>query len=155
MVGPLKTQWENTRNLVVGIAEIIPEDKYDFRPTPEVRSFREQLQHLIAENYMFMGFVAGDPPQDASRFNNLKTRAEILQGLKESYEYGAKVLAGLNEQKAMETITFRNNQTARWVPVLSNIVDNMDHYGNLVVYVRLNGLVPPRTAARQQQQRQR
>ncbi|MBI3894428.1 MAG: DinB family protein [Acidobacteria bacterium] len=140
---PLKTQWEATRNLVLGIAEIIPEDKYDFKPTPEVRSVREQLQHLISENYMFMGAVAGDPPQNSSRFSNLKTRAEILQALKESYEYGAKVWSGLTEQKAMETITFRNNQTARWTPALSNIVDNMDHYGNLVVYVRLNGLVPP------------
>ena len=47
-LGPLKTQWEDTRNLVLGIAEIIPEDKYDFKPTPEVRSFREQLRYLIA-----------------------------------------------------------------------------------------------------------
>jgi uncharacterized damage-inducible protein DinB len=143
---PIKTQWEDTRKLVLGIAEIIPEDKYDFRPTPEVRSVREQLLHLISENYMFMGAVAGDPPQIASRFNSLKTRAEILQALKESYEYGARVWAGINEQKALETITFRNIKTQRWTPGFSNIIDNMDHYGNLVVYVRLNGLVPPKVS---------
>ncbi|OFW09753.1 MAG: hypothetical protein A3G20_09370 [Acidobacteria bacterium RIFCSPLOWO2_12_FULL_59_11] len=148
-LGPLKTQWENIAKMVMGIAEIIPEDKYDYKPTPEVRSFREQLQHLVFENYNFMGAVAGDPPPDRSKFEALKTRAELLQALKESYDYGAKVWAGLNEQKAMETITFRNTQTARWVPVLSNIADNMDHYGNLVVYVRLNGLVPPRITPQQ------
>lgn len=46
-------------------------------------------------------------------------------------------------------VAFRNNQVPRWQPILAVIVDKMDHYGNLVVYVRLNGMVPPRTAARQ------
>jgi len=149
LTGPLKTQWENTRTLVLNMAEMIPEEKYDWKPTPEVRSFRDQLVHLVQENYMYMGFAAGEP-QDTSRFNNLKTKAEILPALKESYEYGAKVWAGIDEKKALEMVSVRNNQTPRWQPILANIVDNMDHYGNLVVYVRLNGMVPPRTAARQQ-----
>jgi uncharacterized damage-inducible protein DinB len=152
LLGPLKAQWESTRDLVLNMAEIIPEDKYDYRPTPEVRSFREQLQHLAQENYMFMGMAAGER-QDTGRIATLKSRAELLQALKESYQYGAKVWASITEQKAMEMITGRNNQQVpRWQPILLNIVDNMDHYGNLVVYVRLNGMTPPRTAARGQGQ---
>jgi uncharacterized damage-inducible protein DinB len=145
---PVKSQWEATRNLVLTMAESIPEDKYDYKPTPEVRTVREQLIHLTQENHMFLSQVAGESSGDLSRFNNLKTRAEVLRALRESYEYGAKILAGLNEQTAMEMISFRNNRVPRFAPILSNISDNQNHYGNLVVYVRLNGMVPPRTASR-------
>ncbi|OFW05327.1 MAG: hypothetical protein A3G20_00530 [Acidobacteria bacterium RIFCSPLOWO2_12_FULL_59_11] len=147
----LRRHWEATRNQIVRIAEAIPENKYDYRPTPEVRSFREQLLHLIGENYMYMG-MAGGGNATAPQTENLKTREEILKALSESYDYGTKVLAGLNDQKAVETVTgFRGQQMLRLGVVITNIKDNHEHYGNLVTYLRLNGIVPPRTAARQQQ----
>jgi uncharacterized damage-inducible protein DinB len=146
---PVKATWESVRSLVLGIAEIIPEDKYDFKPTPAVRSFRENLVHLIGENYLFFSRVAGEAPPDNARFAALKSRDEILKELRASYDYGAKVWAGLTEEKALELVEGRNNQRVqRWSPILVAIQDNMNHYGNLVVYVRLNGLVPPRSAGR-------
>src|SRR5215467_3284858 len=146
---PVKATWENVRSLVLGIAEIIPEDKYDFRPTASVRSFREILVHLIGENYLFFGRVAGEAPPDNARFAALKSRDEILKELRASYDYGAKVWAGLTEEKALELVEGRNNQKVqRWSAILGAIQDNMNHYGNLVVYVRLNNLVPPRSAGR-------
>ena len=146
---PVKATWENVRSLVLGIAEIIPEDKYDFKPTASVRSFREILVHLIGENYLFFGRVAGEAPPDNARFAALKSRDEILKELRASYDYGAKVWAGLTEEKAMEMVEGRNNQRVqRWSAILAAIHDNMNHYGNLVVYVRLIGLVPPRSAGR-------
>ena len=153
-LAPLKAQWDNTRTLVEGLVAHVPEDKYDFRPTPEVRSFREQFRHLIGENFRFMAQAAGETaPMEMSAAEQLKSRDEILKALKESYDYGAKVWAGLTDQTALEPIPGRGGQPQlRWAPILTNIVDNMDHYGNLVVYVRLNGMVPPRTAERQQQQ---
>jgi len=152
---PLRAQWESTRNLVTGIVGQVPENLYDFKPTPEVRSFREQFVHLVAENYMFMGQAAGEaPPVDRSTIDQLKGRDEIVKALAESYEYGAKIWAGMDEKKAVEMVPGRGGQQQmRLAAILLNIVDNMDHYGNLVVYVRLNGMVPGRTAARQQQQR--
>ncbi len=150
IAGPLQERWEAIRGLVVGTAEVFPEEKYDFKPTPEVRTVREQLIHIIGENHMYMGMAAGDPPVDMNKFNSLKTKAEIVNALKASYDYGAKTLAGLNDQKAAEMISIRNQPSPRWGAALFNIMDNMDHYGNLVVYMRLNGIVPPRTAARQQ-----
>jgi len=144
IVGPLKTQWENVRNLIVKVAEAVPEDKYDYKPTPEVRSFREQFVHVVGENHMFMGFVAGEksaPPQD------LKTREQIVNALNESYDYGAKILAGLTDESAAESVPgFRGQPQPRWAIVMANLMDNMDHYGNLVVYMRVNGITPPRSA---------
>ncbi|HWP83674.1 MAG TPA: DinB family protein [Terriglobia bacterium] len=153
----LKAQWESTRDLVTGIVSQVPENLYDFKPTPEVRTFREQFTHLVTENYTFMARAAGEaPPVDVSALGQLKGREEILKALKESYDYGAKVWAGMNDQKLAEMVPGRGGQQqARLTAILGNITDNMDHYGNLVVYVRLNGMVPGRTAARQQQQPQR
>ena len=154
ILAPLKTQWDNTRTLVEGIVAQVPEDMYDFRPTPEVRSFREQFTHLIDENFRFMAQAAGEtPPMEKSAIEQLKGRDEILRALKESYDYGANVWMGMTDQKAMEMIPGRDGQQQlRWAPILVQIIDNMNHYGNLVVYVRLKGMVPARTAERQQQQ---
>jgi uncharacterized damage-inducible protein DinB len=85
---------------------------------------------------------------DRAAFEGLKSREEIIQALKDSYDNGTKFLATLTDEKALEAIPFRNGQMPRWAIIMANLMDNMDHYGNLVVYVRLNGMVPPRTASR-------
>jgi len=143
---PAKATWESTRNLVIGIVELMPEDKYDFKPTPNVRTFRDNVIHLVAENYLFFGRVAGENPGNPAQ--NLKSRDELIKAVRESYDYGAKVWAGLTEEKALEMIEVRGQKVQRWSAILGAIQDNMNHYGNLVVYVRLNGLVPPRSAGR-------
>ena len=143
---PVKAAWESTRNLVIGIVEVMPEDKYDFKPTPNVRTFRDNVIHLVAENYLFFGRVAGENLGNPAQ--NLKGRDELIKALRESYDYGAKVWAGLTEEKALEMIEVRDQKVQRWSAILGAIQDNMNHYGNLVVYVRLNGLVPPRSAGR-------
>jgi uncharacterized damage-inducible protein DinB len=146
---PAKATWESTRALVLGIAEIFPEDKYDFKPTPAVRTLRENLIHLIGENYFFFSKVTGETLPSNARFNELKSREEILKELRASYDYDAKVWDTLTEAKALELVEGRNNQKVqRWSFILGAIQDNMNHYGNLVVYARLNGLVPPRSAGR-------
>jgi|SRR5579885_1966583 len=155
IVGPLRMQWKLTKDLIMNMAEAIPEAKYDYKPTPEVRTFREQLTHLVSENMNYMSMVAGDKPPDRAKLEALQSRDEILKALRESYEYGEKALADLTDEKAAETITLRGQKVLRWYPALANIADNEDHYGNLVVYVRLNGMVPPKTAARQAQQQQK
>jgi uncharacterized damage-inducible protein DinB len=143
---PVKATWETTRNLVIGIVEVMPEDKYDFKPTPNVRTFRDNVIHLVAENYLFFGRVAGENLGNPAQ--NLKSRDELLKALRESYDYGAKVWAGLTEAKALEMIEVKGEKVQRWSAILIAIQDNMNHYGNLVVYVRLNDLVPPRSAGR-------
>src|SRR4029450_714572 len=108
VLAPWKTHWENTRTLVEGLVAQVPEDMYDFRPTPEVRSFREQFTHLIDENFRFMAQAAGEtPPMEKSAIEQLKGRDEILQALKDSYDYGAKVWMGMTDQTAMEMIHVR------------------------------------------------
>ena len=143
----VRAHWKSTRNIMLTIAAAVPEDKYDFKPTPEVRSFRDQFVHIVEENYFFMGFVSGQ--RNAKPAVTPKTKAEIIKALTDSYDFGAKALAGLNDSNAMEIIpVMGNRQGPRWSMALMNIVDNMDHYGNLVVYMRLNGITPPSSQRR-------
>ena len=143
---PVRATWESTRNLVIGLVEVFPEDKYDFKPTPNVRTFRDIVIHLVGENYLFFGRVAGENPGNPAQ--NLKSREELIKALRDSYDYGAKVWSGLTEEKALEMIEVRGQKVQRWSAILAAIQDNNNHYGNLVVYARLNGLVPPRSASR-------
>ena len=100
----------------------------------------------LGENYLFFSRVTGENKGNPAQ--NLKSRDELIKALRESYDYGAKVWAGLTEEKALEMIEVRDQKVQRWSAILNAIQDNMNHYGNLVVYVRLNGLVPPRSAGR-------
>ena len=101
IVGPLRTQWGITRDLVVNLVQIMPEDKYDYKPTPEIRSFREIVGHLILENYNFMSMVAGEPAPDKAKFEALKSRDELTKALAESYAFGERTLATLTDAKAV------------------------------------------------------
>ena len=156
IVGPLRTQWEMTGELILNIARIIPESLYDYRPTPEVRSFRELLTHIVSENALYMPLVAGEPMPDRQKIEAMQGRDEILKALEDSYAHGQRTVDNLTDEAASDIIDMRGRRVLRWYAVLYNIWDNMDHYGNLVVYVRLNQMTPPRPPAgsrRRQQQK--
>jgi uncharacterized damage-inducible protein DinB len=154
----LKTHWGRMRTLLTEIAAAMPEDKYDFRPVKEVRTFREMLQHTVTDGYHHLGHVAGLSQQETdkltAKYHDLKTRDELLRALGETYDYGDKILTGLTDQNAMEMISgMRNERMTRVEAALVTFQHQMDHYGNFVVYLRMNGIVPPETA-RSQKQRQ-
>jgi len=154
IVTTLRAQWQSVSDKVIAIAEIVPEDLYDWSPTPEVRDFREQFTHLAGEGYNFLrtlGSVPGVTPPTNAELEALTTKAEVMQALRDSYAWQGKVLESLTEEYATEIAPGRGGApgtTPRWNSIVSLLIDNMDHYGNLVTYVRLNGMVPPSTAAR-------
>ena len=152
----LRAHLTRLRNMLLPIVAAMPQDKYDFRPTKDVRSFREMVLHLISDNFSHLGYVAGKSKEDsdklADKYKNIRTRAEVLAALRDSYDYGDKVLADLNDQNAMDKVTaMRGEHTNRVGAVLEAFEDQMDHYGNFVVYLRLNGIVPPETENRDKQ----
>ena len=155
----VRSHWKGTRNIMLTIAAAVPEDKYDFKPVPEVRSFREMLMHMVTDTHLHIGYVGGVSREESDRltkkYANLKTRAEFLGALGESYDYGDKILADLNDQNALEMVSgMRGERMSRMSAYLHALNDIIDHYGNLVVYLRLNGIVPPSTATRQQERQQ-
>lgn len=143
---------------IVPLAEEMPEDKYGYAPSQGefkgVRNFGQQLKHIASANYMLFAVIAEEkPPADLGQGENgpdsVRTKAEIVKYLKDSYTYGHKVL------KAMDDKTLTKPTKTPWgsesTPVSMatlTIGHNFNHYGQLVVYARSNGMVPP--ASRQQ-----
>ena len=157
----LKVHWARTRDMLLAIVDAMPEDKWDYRPVKEVRSFREMALHLAQDGISHMGYVAGKSRDESTKltakYDKLKTKAEIMQALKDSYDYGNTVLDTLTDQNAMDMVTgMRDQKMTRVEAALVAFEDQMDHYGNFVVYLRINGVVPPDTAnaAKERQQNQ-
>lgn len=137
---------------ITTMAEDFPEDKYDYKPTPEVRSFAEQMLHIASANYGFMTIARGEKPDfpDLSR-ENYPTKAAVVAEVKKSFAECIETLreagdAGLAKEMKWP---FGDRMTTAYEIWLLTMEHGAEHYGQLVVYYRNNGLVPP--ASRRQQ----
>jgi len=160
----LNTLYGVVEQQVVSAAEAMPEDKYGFAPTngefKGVRTFAEEVKHIGFANHLFFGPLMGETidtkniQQESNGPAELKTKAEIIQYLKDSFALG---------HKAIATITSENEVTPLPKPPLpflstrlavANIgtFHPMDHYGQMVEYLRMNGIVPPASRPRPPQQ---
>ena len=137
----------------LGVAEAMPEEKYDFIPSggnfEGVRSFREQVKHVACAQFAFFNeFEGKQPPPLCEKGGPSKanTKAELIRYLKDSFDYSNRVLARLNAQNALDRIEGRyaGPNTKMGIAVVS-VWHVTDHYGQLVEYLRMNGIVPPMT----------
>jgi uncharacterized damage-inducible protein DinB len=137
----------------LSIANAMPEDKYAFIPTigkfDGVRSFAEQVKHVACAQFAFFNeFEGKKPPDDCEKggHNSARSKAELIKYLKDSFDYGNRVLAMLNEKNALDRVEGRyagpNTKLGISIVAVWHITD---HYGQLVEYLRMNGIVPPLT----------
>jgi uncharacterized damage-inducible protein DinB len=147
---------------VVDAAEAMPEDKFDFSPEKlnlpgsnykGVRTFGEQLKHIAAANYLIWSPITGEKPPDTVNDgkgpDNMKTKAEIIKFVKDSFAFGHKSVATLNSANLVEPITWRNGRpTTRLFQATFAAAHCFDHYGQIVEYLRMNGIVPPASRGR-------
>lgn len=137
--------WNDIGRKLVAMAEDFPEDKYDFKPTPAQRSFAEQLLHVAGANYFFTNPVMGKEPPAAEdpKRENYKTKADIVAFLKKSLADGAAVIQAKGEKGMNSTVPYAQQET-RVLDIAYGMIEHSgEHYGQLVVYYRLSGLVPP------------
>ncbi len=137
----------------VPAAEAMPADKYDFAPTngefKGVRTFAQQIKHVAAVNYMLGGAILGEkPPVDTggeSGPENIKSKADIVKFLKDSYAYVHKAVATINASNATSEVKAPWGDSKITLMSMAMIVvgHGFDHYGQMVVYLRMNGIVPP------------
>jgi len=138
--------WNATAKKLIEMAEDFPEDKYDFKPTPEVRSFRQILLHIAGVTYMFINPVknmgAGEEDPAADKF---KTKKDVVAYLTQSFADGATVIREQSEAGQMKLVKhpFADRMTTQHNLWAMGIEHGSEHYGNLVVYYRLNKRVPP------------
>ena len=149
-VGPsqaLLDNWNDVGRKLIAMAEDFPEDKYDFKPVPAQRSFAEQLLHAANANYFFTNPVMGlKPPagEDPKR-DQYKTKAAVVTFVKGAFADGAAAIR-LKGDKGMNDLIvdpFANQQTRVSDMAWGLLEHSGEHYGQLVVYYRVAGLVPP------------
>ena len=142
---------------VVDAAEAMPEDKFDFSPEKlnlpgsdykRVRTFGEQLKHIAASNYLIWSPITGEKPPDTVNEgkgpDNMKAKADIIKFVKDSFAFGHKAVATLNSSNLVEPITSSSGrQTTRLFLATFAPAHCFDHYGQMIEYLRMNGIVPP------------
>jgi uncharacterized damage-inducible protein DinB len=132
---------------VVGAAEAMPADKYDFAPTAGkfdgVRTFGSEVQHVAEANYFFFsGFGLSGAPDEA-HLKALKSKDELVQALKDSFAFAQKGIDTMTPQNAFMTVGSGKMQMTRAGWATLTLAHSMDHYGQMVEYLRMNGIVPP------------
>ena len=139
-------QWNDIGRKLIAMAEDFPEDKYDFKPTPAERSFAEQLLHAAGSNYFFINPVMGKAQQAAEdpKRDQYKSKADIVAFVKKSFADGAAAIESKGENGMTTEVVYFPQQKSRVLDIAYGIIEHSgEHYGQLVVYYRLAGLVPP------------
>jgi hypothetical protein len=141
---------------LLDVAEAMPEDKYSFAPTGPgftgVRTFAEQLKHIAADNYLLgAGILGEEPPVDMGTKESgavaIHTKPEIIAYLKESFAYMHRASAAIDDGKEVIPTPgispWPAGTATRLGVTIEDCVHSWDHYGQLVEYLRMNGIVPP------------
>ena len=139
--------WNDIGRKLIAMAEDFPEDKYDFKPKPEQRSFAQQLLHAAGANYFFTNLALGEkaPTEEEPKREQFKTKADVVNYVKKSFADGAAAIKAKGDKgmDALVTDPFSNQQTRIGDMAYGFIEHSGEHYGQLVGYYRMAGMVPP------------
>src|SRR5579862_8512466 len=139
--------WNEIGGKLVAMAEDFPEDKYDFKPTPAQRGFAEQLLHAAGANYFLINPALGKkmPPEEDPKRADYKTKADVVAFVKKSFADGADVIKAKGDKGMSDLLVDPfAHQEMRFSDMAYGFIEHSgEHYGQLVVYYRVSGLVPP------------
>ena len=138
---------------VVGLADAMPEDKYSFAPSngefKGVRTFGDQAKHVAAVNYIFAAAILGEkPPVDTGEESgpaSVKSKTDIMNYLKDSFTYLHQAAASVSEKNLVAPVKspFGEGSVTRLALASGAVAHCFDHYGQMVEYLRMNGIIPP------------
>lgn len=151
----LDNQVKNLEHDFVPAAEAMPAAKFNFAPSPSLgefkdsRTFAQQVSHVATANYSFAATILGEkPPVNIEGPNengpaSLKTKDDIVKYLKDSFVYVHKAIATITPENAVEPVTVSWGKSTRLALASMTAWHGFDHYGQMVIYLRLNGIIPP------------
>ena len=144
LAGDMLKDWQQQEMMMVGIAEAMPEATWNFKATAPQRTYGEHVMHAVQVNQMLLATLGAKTP--APMINMKATsRADVLQALRQSYDYGEAVFKEFNDAAWTEAVMGPRfiGQATRVRIAHFAMTHTMDVYGQLVVYLRLNNIVPP------------
>jgi len=138
--------WNEIGRKLIAIAEDLPENKYDYKPHPDSRTFVANLLHAAASMYYFTDTAQGKKPHfsDDPKLDDLQTRAQIVTFVKKCVQDGADLIKSKGDKGMSESVADGGPRLVRLYDLAYGLIEHTgEHYGQLVVYYRINGLVPP------------
>jgi uncharacterized damage-inducible protein DinB len=138
------------RNLIEA-AEAMPPADYAFKPTPQIRSFAELLGHVAFANFYFCAMGKGEAPPSLVNFERtVSDKQGLVKALGDALNYCDGVFKETTDTNANQQVKISgpggSGQSTRALVLMFNVTHNNEHYGNVVLYLRLKGIVPPSTA---------
>ena len=129
--------------MVGAAAQKMPEENYSFKPTPEVRSFGQLVGHVADAQYMFCSMVSGDTNPNKGIEKTKTSKADLVAAVKDAVAYCNKTYAALTDAQGSQMTKFMGYDMAKLTVLSINTAHTDEHYGNMVTYLRLKGIVPP------------
>ena len=142
--------YRQVRDYLIRTAEKMPDADYTFRPSPDVRTFAQQIAHIADDQYNLCAPVKGEKRQAAYRDieNTLASKSDLVPALKKAFAYCDAAYDGVTAGTAADVVPFGNTTRTKLSMLNWNTWHTWEHYGNLVVYLRVKGLVPPSSEPR-------
>ena len=144
---PLATAFRSNATMMAknltAAAEVMPADKYSFKPTPAQMSFGDILGHLAGGNDALCGLIGGVKAPTRTKMAATADKAALIARLKETFAFCDQALAKLDDSKLSESLTLWGEKSTRAEAELETTGDWADHYSQMAIYLRLNGQLPP------------
>jgi uncharacterized damage-inducible protein DinB len=147
--GYMRAVHANLKNNVTKAAAKMPEESYAFKPSHDVRSFAQLLGHIANAEYNFCAALMGEKNPSTINIEKEKTsKADLTAALDGAFGYCEKAYAAITDDKVNEVAKMGNNERNKLGIMAFNNAHTNEHYGNLVTYMRIRGLVPPSSEPR-------
>ena len=138
-----KTVYEGVKGILLRSAEKMPEENFNFKPTDAVRSYGQILGHVADAQYLFCSIVLGEKNPDLKIEKTKTSKADLIGALKDAFAYCDKAYDGMTDASATQTVKLFGGDTPKLGVLTVNNIHTIEHYGNLVTYLRLKNIVPP------------
>ena len=138
-----KIAYGRVKDILLRSAEKMPEENYTFKPTDAVRSYGQIVGHLADAQYLFCSVALGETNPGPKIEQTKTSKADLIAALKDAFAYCDKAYDGMTDASAVQTVKLFGNDAPRLDALTVNNMHNMEHYGNLVTYMRLKNIVPP------------
>ena len=139
----LKGPWSRVKDILVRAAEKMPEENYGFKPAETVRSFGQIVGHVADSQYYFCSVVLGDKNPGLQIEKTKTSKADLIGALKAAFAYCDKAYDGLTEASGGEMVKLFKGDLPKRDALTANALHGVEHYGNLIVYLRMKNIVPP------------
>ena len=138
-----KHVYGHVKDVLLRSAEKMPEENYSFKPTDTVRSYGQIVGHVADAQYLFCSIALGEK-NPAPKIEQSKTsKADLIAALKDAFAYCDKAYDGMTDASATQMVTLFGNDAPKLGVLTVNNMHNLEHYGNLVTYMRMKNIVPP------------